>query len=162
MLSICVCTSRYVRHQRQCTTFLCCVTFCSLTIFRGPRFDDYISHSRNMHVVKDPGTLFMRYVIFCCNECLKGLVDYSYILAKRRSSLKQGRIDIVHFLRGLPRTTHHSKTFSVDVIRATVESVWRTCVYACPVSIHTHTLIETNKTCIFAACWNCFCRLWSV
>ena len=26
----------------------------------------------------------------------------------------------MHFLRGLPRTIHHSKTFSVDVIRATV------------------------------------------
>lgn len=37
--------------------------------------------------------------------------------------LKKGRIDIVQFLRDLPNTRHFSKTFTVDVVSATVSEI---------------------------------------
>ena len=49
-----------------------------------------------------------------------------HFVAKKISLLKHGRIDIVQCLRDLPKTRHHPGAFSVDVIRATVSSVWHT------------------------------------
>lgn len=49
-----------------------------------------------------------------------------HFVAKKLSLLKHGRIDIVQCLRDLPKTRHHPGAFSVDVIRATVSSVWPT------------------------------------
>ena len=48
--------------------------------------------------------------------------------AKRQSLLKHGRIDIVQFLRDLPRTKHQSDLFEVDVIRAAVS--WHSIGYS--------------------------------
>ena len=64
------------------------------SLCRGPSLQGYLQHSRNLARVREPG--------------------------KRRSLLKSGRIDIVQFLRDLPKTKHHSPTISVDVIRASV------------------------------------------
>ena len=42
------------------------------------------------------------------------------ITAKRSSLLKHGKIDIVQFIRDLPRTKHYKELFEVDVMVATV------------------------------------------
>ena len=53
---------------------------------------------------------------------------------KRISLLKHGRIDIVQFIRDLPKTQHHSQLFQVDLMTSSVSStysVWRKVVVFC-------------------------------
>uniref|UniRef100_A0A1X7V6T0 TAP-C domain-containing protein n=1 Tax=Amphimedon queenslandica TaxID=400682 RepID=A0A1X7V6T0_AMPQE len=59
---------------------------------RGPPLQQYMSSSRNLARVNDPG--------------------------KRSSLIKHGRIDIVQFLRQFPQSCHISSSFSVDVMKA--------------------------------------------
>lgn len=42
---------------------------------------------------------------------------------KRNSLLKHGRIDIVQFIRDLPKTQHHNQLFQVDLMTSSVSSV---------------------------------------
>ena len=45
-----------------------------------------------------------------------------YVLGKRITMLKRGQLDVVQFLRGLPRTVHYSKSFIVDCLYSTVSA----------------------------------------
>ncbi|XP_064402613.1 nuclear RNA export factor 1-like isoform X2 [Halichondria panicea] len=62
----------------------------------GPKFHgmkEYIVLSRNLKKIPDTG--------------------------KRMTMLKRGQLDVVQFLRGLPRTVHYSKSFIVDCLYST-------------------------------------------
>ena len=102
---------------------------------------------RDVSTILVQGTLGMRLTVLltivahtlCCSYSSKELywvlsvknkwsLFWFHFVAKKISLLKHGRIDIVQCLRDLPKTRHHPGAFSVDVIRATVSSVWCTCV----------------------------------
>lgn len=70
---------------------------------------------------------------------------------KRKTLLKRGRIDIVQFLRDLPSTHHFSKTFTVDVVSATVSMSLSSLV--CIGGLVGLYYIYVYVLFVFIACW---------
>ena len=70
--------------------------------------------------------IVLKNFVECTSADNMSCLFWFHFVAKKISLLKHGRIDIVQCLRDLPKTRHHPGAFSVDVIRATVSSVWRT------------------------------------
>lgn len=76
-----------------------------------------------------------------------------YVLGKRMTMLKRGQLDVVQFLRGLPRTVHYSKSFIVDCLYSTVSAAivfkWAHDFLHCNCNIYlifTPYLIQSQQT----------------
>ncbi len=61
-----------------------------------------------------------------------------YVLGKRITMLKRGQLDVVQFLRDLPRTVHYSKSFIVDCLYSTVSAA---IVFMWTVNVNVQTII---------------------
>jgi len=82
----------------------------------------YFPKSRNLQRLKDPSKQIL--VAWRWRAMLFSLWHLIPNAAKVTSLLKHGRIDIVQFVRDLPKTNHHRELFEVDIMTFTVKCPW--------------------------------------